>query len=91
MIDINDITKTVKEWMREHAIDDGVAESGAADIIASLHNELHNLVTGAYYDYMFHWANKCGGWCEDDLFKNERDKESHFIKIDNDIFKIEEG
>lgn len=72
MIDIDDITKTVKEWMKEHAIDDGVAESGAADIIASLHNELHNLVTGAYYDYMFHWANKCGGWCEDDLFKSER-------------------
>lgn len=74
MIDINEITKTVKEWMREHAIDD-VVESGAADIIASLHNELYNLVTGAYYDYMFHWANKCGGWCEDDLFKSERDKE----------------
>lgn len=76
MIDINEINKTVKQWMIEHAIDDDVVESGAVDIIASLHNELHNLVTGAYYDYMFHWANKCGGWCKDDLFKSEEDKDN---------------
>ena len=41
------------------------------DISASLHNELYKEVTGEYYDYAFHWANKIGA-CEpeDDLFKD---------------------
>lgn len=39
-------------------------------IIASLYNELHLSVTGEYYDYMFHWANKCGADVEEDLFKD---------------------
>ena len=38
------------------------------DIIASLHNLLYESVTGKRYDYMFHWANKIGAWCEDDVF-----------------------
>lgn len=37
-------------------------------IIASLYNELHKEVTGEYYDYMFHWANKVGSWVEEDFF-----------------------
>ena len=39
------------------------------DIIASLHNLLYEAVTGEKYDYMWHWANKVGAWCEDNLFK----------------------
>lgn len=45
------------------------------EIVASLHNELYKEVTGEYYDYMFHWANKCGMWVEDNLFKYEEEKE----------------
>lgn len=42
------------------------------DIIASLHNELYKEVTGDYYDYMFHWTNKCGyNGVNDGLFKTE--------------------
>lgn len=37
-------------------------------IIASLYNYLHKAVTGEDYNYMFHWANKVGGWVEDDYF-----------------------
>lgn len=43
------------------------------EIIASLHNELYKVVTGNYYDYMFHWVNKVtGGMWEhlDDKFKD---------------------
>lgn len=35
-------------------------------LIASLYNELYKYVTGECYDYFFHWANKVGGWVEDD-------------------------
>lgn len=43
------------------------------EIIASLHNELYKVVTGNYYDYMFHWVNKVtGGMWEhlDDKYKD---------------------
>lgn len=39
------------------------------DIIASLHNLLYEAVTGEKYDYMWHWSNKVGEWCNDNLFK----------------------
>ena len=35
------------------------------DLIASLYDMLHLSVTGEHYDYMWHWANKVGGWCDD--------------------------
>ena len=41
------------------------------EIIASLYEELHREVMGEPYDYMFHWANKCGSWVESDLFERE--------------------
>ena len=39
------------------------------DIIASLHNLLYEAVTGSKYNYMWHWANKVGAWCEDNIFE----------------------
>lgn len=39
------------------------------DIIASLHNLLYEAVTGSKYDYMWHWANKVGSWCNDNIFE----------------------
>lgn len=36
-----------------------------SDVIAGLFDLLHLVVTGDHYDYMWHWANKIGGWCED--------------------------
>ena len=41
---------------------------GLPDIIASLHNLLYEQITGERYDYMFHWANKVGSVCIDDIF-----------------------
>lgn len=38
------------------------------DIIVGLYDMLHKAVTGENYDYMWHWANKIGFWCEDDRF-----------------------
>lgn len=56
---------------------DEVLEVDLVDIIASLHNLLCEAVTGNRYNYMFHWANKIGSGCIDDLF-------------DQDVFKSEE-
>ena len=36
------------------------------EVIASLYELLHREVTGHPYNYMFHWANKCGAWLEND-------------------------
>lgn len=36
------------------------------EVIASLYELLHREVTGQPYNYMFHWANKCGAWLEND-------------------------
>lgn len=38
------------------------------DVIASLHNLLYDCVNGNRYDYMFHWCNKVGGYCLDNIF-----------------------
>lgn len=47
------------------------------DIIASLHNMLYKEVTGEYYDYMFHWANKVGSWVYEDMFKPEEERDNN--------------
>ena len=47
-------------------------------VIASLHNLLYEAVTGEPYDYMFHWANKLGAWCNDDLF--DENSENYVIE-----------
>lgn len=44
------------------------------EVIASLHNMLYKEVTGEYYNYMFHWANKVGSWVYDDMFKKEEER-----------------
>ena len=36
------------------------------DVIASLYECLHILITGEPYEYMFHWANKIGSYVDDD-------------------------
>lgn len=40
------------------------------DVIATLHNLLYEQITGERYNYMFHWANKVGSDCNDDIFDN---------------------
>ena len=34
------------------------------EVITDLYEYLHILVTHKPYNYMFHWANKCGSWVE---------------------------
>lgn len=33
------------------------------DIIVGMYEYIHQLSTGGQYDYMWHYANKIGGWC----------------------------
>lgn len=74
----------IREWLIENIFrDDYVMFSDAREVgqidlievIASLYNEYHNAVMGEPYDYMFHWANKCGSWVEEDLFDRVLKKE----------------
>ena len=43
------------------------------DVVTSLYNMLHKEVTGEYYDYMFHWANKIGAEIDEHMFKEVTD------------------
>lgn len=43
-------------------------DASVIDIIASLHNIIYELVTGEKYDYMWHWCNKIGSDCDDNVF-----------------------
>jgi len=54
--------------------DDIYRDIDLIEVIASLHNMLYKEVTGEYYDYMFHWANKVGSSVYDDMFKPEEEK-----------------
>lgn len=51
-----------KEFIEEHDVETLV------DIISSLHNLLHEEVTGERYNYAFHWANKVGSGVDDNMF-----------------------
>lgn len=44
---------------------DEVKDIDLVDLVASLYDMLHLSVTGEHYDYMWHWCNKVGGWCDD--------------------------
>ena len=59
--------------------DDGYQDIDLIEVIASLHNMLYKEVTGEYYDYMFHWANKIGAYViYDDMFKKEDEKRERY-------------
>lgn len=82
--ELDNITIWIKEnVMRNNKImfeetirgDDGYQDIDLIEVIASLHNMLYKEVTGEYYDYMFHWANKVGSWVYDDIFKPEEKRE----------------
>ena len=36
------------------------------DIIVGMYEYIHQLSAGEQYDYMWHYANKIGGWCNTD-------------------------
>lgn len=44
-------------------------------VVATLHNLLYEEVTGKRYNYMFHWANKIGADCRDDIFDHIEEEE----------------
>lgn len=59
-------------------------DTDVIDIIATLHNLLYEAVTGERYNYMWHWSNKIGSWCSDDIFDDGYlDKVRKEMKEDN--------
>ena len=70
---------TIKWWLIENIFrngsimfDDNIRRDDIdlVNVIASLYEMLHREVTHEPYEYMFHWANKVGSWCEDQFFIN---------------------
>ena len=47
------------------------------DIIASMQNLLHEVITGSRYDYAFHWTNKVGYDGIDDTIFDAYKEETH--------------
>lgn len=50
---------------------DSMEKVDLLSIIASLYNLLYREVTGKEYNYFFHWANKVGGWVDDEYLENK--------------------
>ncbi len=40
------------------------------DLIAYLYELIHELYYNKEYHYMFHWANKCGSWVEEETIND---------------------
>lgn len=85
--------KIIREWLIDHVFRNGfimheeeirdaldIEARGNIDlieVISGLYEILHAVVYDEPYDYMFHWANKCGSWCESDFFvKMIKEKEN---------------
>lgn len=49
------------------------------DIVATLHNKLYEEVTGKRYDYMYHWANKCGACVDDDISFEPKEGDMKYV------------
>ena len=56
------------EYIWNQGIDCTGQSVNLIDIIASLHNLIYEAITGDKYNYMFHWTNKIGCACWDDIF-----------------------
>ena len=65
----------VRVWLIENVMEDveimfsdviRETKPDLVEVIASLYELLHVVVTGQSYNYMFHWANKIGAWVEND-------------------------
>ena len=51
----------------------GTAEEQGIDLVAvivGMYEMLHRYIKDTEYDYMWHWANKCGSWVETDYLKS---------------------
>ena len=92
-----EVVTMIREWLIENIFrngmimhDDNIREAytpegkrdiDLIDVIAGLYEVLHMVVMDESYDYMWHWANKCGAWCESFFFcemmkEKEREKEN---------------
>lgn len=47
-------------------------------VIVGMYEVIHWFIYNEEYDYMFHWANKCGSWVDTDyLFKLLKERGEH--------------
>lgn len=63
---------------------DDIINNDIAEIICDLYELVHLYVTGENYDYMFHWANKCGSWVENGYFIDKAQKYFEEVKTNEE-------
>lgn len=80
MIDITDITAEKIEELKHDIINllrdptffynDAIYEYNIPEMLTTMFEYIHLMYYKKSYDYMFHWANKCGGWVDTDWYDN---------------------
>lgn len=77
-MDNEEFINNVRDWLIENIFRNGfimhnqtvrdIEGVDLAEVIAGLYEIIHMMQFNKEYDYMFHWANKCGSWVESDFF-----------------------
>ena len=61
---VNEIYRNPNIMLNDSIRGDEYDEIDLIEVITDLYEYLHIMVTHRPYNYMFHWANKCGSWVE---------------------------
>lgn len=93
-----EITQEKVEELKHYIIDllrdptffynDAMYDYNIAELLTTMFEYIHIMYYKKPYDYMFHWANKCGGWVDTDWFdkyltgKIEQRKEIEYAPIE---------
>ena len=62
---VDNVFRNPNVVLYDNIASDAIKGFDLVDLIASLYDMLHLSVTGEHYDYMWHWCNKVGAWCDD--------------------------
>ena len=61
---VNEIYRNPNIMLNDAIRGEGYNDIDLIEVITDLYEYLHILVTRKPYNYMYHWANKCGSWVE---------------------------
>ena len=65
---VNEIYRNPNIMLNDSIRGNEYSEIDLIEVITDLYEYLHIMVTHRPYNYMFHWANKCGSWVETGSF-----------------------
>ena len=103
MINITDITAEKIEELKHDIINllrdstffynDAIYNYNIPEMLTTMFEYIHLMYYKKSYDYMFHWANKCGGWVDTDWYDNylngKIEQRKKIVPIENKYFDNE--